>query len=262
MSATDGFEVEFVERSERSARFVVRGLTPALANGIRRAMIADVPTFSIDHLRVVENSSVMFDEMIGLRLGLIPLTTPLDEFEPGDTVTLALDVEGPDTAVSGDIQTSDELVRPADDDVPIIELKENQRLELEAEAVLESGKSHAKQQGGVAVGYRHLQRTEVVGDRDEFGDDDDPEIVRGVVEEGAADAAAVDATDGDLVLADAFGNDLRERYPDTEVRVEDVPGAFAFHVESDGSFSVEELVLRAAESVGSRAVELRDAVAV
>ncbi len=35
-------------------------------------MIADVPTLSIDTLRVIENSSVMFDEKIGLRLGLVP----------------------------------------------------------------------------------------------------------------------------------------------------------------------------------------------
>jgi DNA-directed RNA polymerase subunit D len=262
MSDDTGFEVEFVERSERSARFLVRGLTPALANGVRRAMVADVPTFSVDHLRVVENSSVMFDEMIGLRLGLVPLTTPLDDYEVGETVTLAMDVTGPATATSGDIETSDDLVRPADDDVPIIDLKENQRLELEAEAVLETGKRHAKQQGGVAVGYRHLQRTVVVGDRDEFDGDDGPQIVRGVIEEGAAEAAVGDATEGDLVLADEFGNDLRERYPGKEVRVEDVPGAFVFHVESDGSFAVDELVLRAAESIGDRAVELRDAVAV
>jgi DNA-directed RNA polymerase subunit D len=258
-----GFEVEFVDRDERSARFLVRGLTPALANGVRRAMVADVPTFSVDQLRVVENSSVMFDEMIGLRLGLVPLTTPLDDFEVGDTVTLALDVEGPATAYSGDIETSDSLVRPADDDVPIIELKENQRLELEAEARLDSGKSHAKHQGGVAVGYRHLQRTELVGDRDEFESEDvGPQIVRGVIEEGAAEAADTDAADGDLVPAESFGNDLRERYPGKEVRVEDVPGAFVFHVESDGSFTVEELVLRAAESIGARAAELRETVAV
>jgi len=57
-------------------------------------------------------------------------------------------------------------------------------------------------------------------------------------------------------------DDLRERYPGKEVDVEDIPGAFVFHVESDGSFSVEELVLRAAESIGSRAVELRETVAV
>ncbi|HKJ58905.1 MAG TPA: DNA-directed RNA polymerase subunit D, partial [Halobacteriales archaeon] len=123
------FSVEFIDRDERSARFVVRGLTPAFANGIRRAMIADVPTMSIDTVRVIENSSVMFDEVIGLRLGLIPLTTPIDEFEPGDTVTLSLDVEGPEergqtvTAYSGDIQTSDDMVRPADENVPIIDLK-------------------------------------------------------------------------------------------------------------------------------------------
>ncbi len=56
------YEVEFVERGEREARILVRGITPAVANGIRRAMVADVPTFSIDTVRVVENTAVMFDE--------------------------------------------------------------------------------------------------------------------------------------------------------------------------------------------------------
>ena len=63
------FDVQIIERDDRQARFVVRGLTPALANGFRRSMIADVPTFAIDSVRFTENSSVMFDEMIGLRLG-------------------------------------------------------------------------------------------------------------------------------------------------------------------------------------------------
>jgi DNA-directed RNA polymerase subunit D len=255
------FEVEFIERGDRDAQFLVRGLTPAIANGIRRAMVADVPTFSIDTVRFVENSSVMFDEMVGLRLGLVPLTTDLDDFEVGDTVTLALDVEGPATAYSGDLETSDGLVRPADENIPIIQLKEGQRLELEADAVLESGKSHAKHQGGVAVGYRHLQRVEVVGDASEF-DEQEPNILRGVIEEGAADAAAdEDASEGDLVPTDAFDNDLTKRYPGKEVEVTDVPGAFVFHVETDGSFTVEELVLRAAESLGVRAAELEEKVA-
>ncbi len=42
---TQDYEVEFVERGEREARILVRGITPAFANGIRRAMVADVPTF-------------------------------------------------------------------------------------------------------------------------------------------------------------------------------------------------------------------------
>jgi DNA-directed RNA polymerase subunit D len=245
------FDVEFIERDDRNARFLVRGATPAFANGIRRAMIADVPTFSIDTVRFVENSSVMFDEMIGLRLGLVPLTTPLDDFEVGDEVTLALDVEGPATAYSGDIESSDELVQPADDNIPIIELKEQQRIELEADAVLDRGRDHAKHQGGVAVGYRHLQRVEVVDDAGEF-DEQEPNILRGVIE----------TEDGELVPTGEFDHDLTNRYPGKEIEVHDVPDAFVFHVETDGSFSVEELVTRAVESIGDRAAELETKVAV
>src|SRR6056297_3801699 len=101
----DDFDVEVVTRDDRSARLLVRGLTPAVANGLRRTVLSEVPTFSIDTVRFVENSSVMFDEMVGLRLGLVPLTTPLDDYEVGDTVTLALEKEGPATAYSGDIES-------------------------------------------------------------------------------------------------------------------------------------------------------------
>lgn len=242
------FDVEFIERDDRKARFVVRGLTPAFANGIRRAILADVPTLSIDTVRFVENSSVMFDEVLAHRLGMVPLTTPEGEFEEGDVVTLALDVEGPGTAYSGDLVSSDPLVEPADKNVPLIDLKENQRLELEAEAVIGVGRDHAKHQGGVAVGYRHLQRVEVVGDAAEY-EDEEPQILRGVIEE-----------DGELVPTEEFGNDLTERYPGKEVVVEDVPEAFVFHVESDGSMPVEELVLRAVGTLADRADELETAV--
>jgi DNA-directed RNA polymerase subunit D len=244
---SEEFEVEFIDRDERSARFLVRGVSPAFANGIRRAMVADVPTLSIDTVRVIENSSVMFDEQIALRLGLIPLSTP-DDYEPGDTVTLAIDVEGPDTAYSGDLVSSDDKVQPAEENVPIIELKEGQRLELEADAELGLGKDHAKHQGGVAVGYRHLQRVNVVGEKGEF-EDEEPETIRGVIEE-----------DGELIPTEEFDNDLSQRYPGKEVEIEDVPNAFVFDVESDGSVSVEDLVLQAVESIEVRADELEEAV--
>jgi len=257
---TQDYEVEFVERGERESLVLVRGITPAFANGIRRAMVADVPTFSMDTVRVIENTSVMFNEQIGLRLGLVPLSTDLDDFEVGDEVTLSLSVDGPSTAYSSDLVSADSLVEPADDNIPIIDLKDGQRLEVEADAVLDTGKAHAKHQGGVAVGYRHLQRVEVVGDTGEFADEE-PQILRGVIEEGAADVAAdPDAADGDLVPTDTFGNDLSQRYPGKEVEVTDVENAFVFHVETDGSFTTDELFLRAVETLRDRATELKDAV--
>ncbi|SDR07960.1 DNA-directed RNA polymerase subunit D [Natronobacterium texcoconense] len=246
---TEEYDVEFVERDDRDARFLVRGVTPAFANGIRRAMLADVPTMAIDTVRFIENSSVMFDEQLALRLGLVPLTTPPEgEFGEDDTVTLSIDVEGPATAYSGDLETSDELVEPADENVPIIELKDGQRLEAEAEAMLDRGKEHAKHQGGVAVGYRHLQRVEVKGDVPEF-EEEESRIVRGVIED-----------DGELVPTSEFDHDLSNRYPGKEVEVEDVPNAFVFRVETDGSFPVEELVTRAADTIETRATELEEAV--
>ena len=252
------YDVTFVDRGDRTVRFLVRGVTPAFANGVRRAILADVPTLSIDSVRVIENSSVMFDEQIALRLGLVPLSTP-DDYRPDEAVTLAIDVEGPATAYSGDLVSTDDQVQPADENVPIIDLKEGQRLELEADARLGVGKDHAKHQGGVAVGYRHLQRVEVVGETGEF-EDDEARIIRGVIEEGAADHAEDDVQVGDLVPADAFDNDLSQRYPGKEVDVEDVPNAFVFSVESDGSVPVEDLVVEAVGTLHARADELEEAV--
>jgi len=248
MSVDTDYEVEFIDGDEREARFLVRGITPAFANGIRRAMIADVPTLSVDQVKMIENSSVMFDEQIGHRLGMVPLSAPPEEFEVGESVTLALDVSGPDTAYSGDMESMDPMVEPAEENVPIIELKEGQRLEVEAEAVLDTGREHAKHQGGVAVGYRNLQTVEVLGDREEFADEE-PNILRGVIED-----------DGELIPTEEFDNDLTGRYPDKELDVEDVPNAFVFHVETDGSMSVEELVLAAVDSLDRRASELGEAV--
>jgi DNA-directed RNA polymerase subunit D len=255
----EAYDVEFIEREDRSARFLVRDVSPAFANGIRRAMIADVPTLSVDNVRVIENSSVMFDEQIAHRLGMVPLTTPAGEFEMGDVVTLSIDVEGPDTAYSGDLVSADSVVEPADENIPIIDLKDDQRLELEAEAVLDSGKTHAKHQGGVAVGYRHLQYVDIVGDAGEF-EEQEPDILRGVIEERVAEHAEGNATNGELVPTEAFDHDLTNRYPGKDVEVRDVANAFVFDVKTDGSLSVEELVTRAVDSIEDRATELREAV--
>ncbi len=242
------FEVEFIDRDDREARFLVRGASPAFANGLRRAMLADVPTLAIDTIRVIENSSVMFNEQIALRMGLIPLTTPPDEFGEDDVVTLAIDVEGPGVAYSGDLESSDDMVQPADENIPIIDLKEGQRLEVEADAVLERGKEHAKHQGGVAIGYRHLQRIEVEGDAGAF-DEEEPQVLRGVIEEN-----------GDLVPSEEFDHDLSNRYPGKAISVEDVPNAFIFHVETDGSIFVDDLVDQGARSLAGRAADLQEAI--
>jgi DNA-directed RNA polymerase subunit D len=91
----------------------------------------------------------------------------------------------------------------------------------------------------------------VEGDAGEF-DDEEPEILRGVIE----------TDNGELLPTEEFDHDLTNRYSGKEVSIEDVPGAFVFHVETDGSMSAEELFLQAVDSLGSRATELKEKVAV
>ncbi|MDY6779624.1 MAG: DNA-directed RNA polymerase subunit D, partial [Halobacteria archaeon] len=113
---------------------------------------------------------------------------------------------------------------------------------VECTARLGKGKEHAKNQGGVSVGYKHLQRIVEDGEYEE-------DTVRGVVE----------TPDGDLLDLSEHGNSLDEAF-DGDVGVEDITDAFVFSVESDGSLPPEELVERAAESISSRADKLRDRV--
>jgi len=248
-------DAEVVRQDEREMELVVRDVTPAFANGVRRAIVGDVPTLSIDTVDFYENTSVMFDEVLSLRLGLVPLTTDLETYNlpevcecEGEGCTscetvLTLDVEaGEDedrTVYSSDLNPEDATVEPADKNIPLITLKPGQAVVAECIARLGKGRDHAKHQGGVSVGYKHLQR--LVEDGGESKD-----AVRGVVE----------TPDGELVdLSDERGMGEYEGYG-----VEDVEDTFVFHVESDGSLAPSELVTHAAETLADRASELGERV--
>ncbi|MCJ7761810.1 DNA-directed RNA polymerase subunit D, partial [Candidatus Bathyarchaeota archaeon] len=73
-------EISTVKREGNTIRFMVSGVTPAFANALRRTVIAEVPTMAIDDVMILENTSVLFDEFLAHRLGLIPLTTDLDAY--------------------------------------------------------------------------------------------------------------------------------------------------------------------------------------
>jgi DNA-directed RNA polymerase II subunit RPB3 len=66
-------KVEILHAAPHEIKFVLSETDTSMANALRRIMIAEVPTLSIDLVEFHENSTVLNDEYMAHRLGLIPL---------------------------------------------------------------------------------------------------------------------------------------------------------------------------------------------
>ncbi|VVB89622.1 DNA-directed RNA polymerase subunit D [uncultured archaeon] len=161
-------DIDILELSERKARFVLSGVSVSFANALRRAILAEVPVMAIDEINIYDNTSVLFDEQLGLRMGLIPLKAETKNFNlpeectcegkgcPTCQVSMTLSAEGPKVVYSGDIVSSDPTVRPADATIPIVELKDKHKVVMEAIAKLGTYRKHSKWQAGIASGYKNM----------------------------------------------------------------------------------------------------------
>jgi len=138
----------------------LKGVPLQYANALRRLCLNGVPVFAIDTVDIIENSSVLPDEGLAHRLGLIPLKTDLTRFnEPSNCecksetgcsnckVMLVLDSGDSDvtkTIFSDELTSEDELVKPISGKIPIVQLAPGQRVKVECYARLGRGREHAK----------------------------------------------------------------------------------------------------------------------
>jgi len=152
--------LEIITKDNQKMSVKIKGVPLQYTNALRRVCLNGVPVFAIDTVDIIENSSVLPDEGLAHRLGLIPIKTDLTRFnEPSKCecqsesgcsnckVMLVLDSGDSDitrTVLSSELSSEDDSIKPISDKIPIIQLAPGQRIKVECYARLGRGTEHAK----------------------------------------------------------------------------------------------------------------------
>ena len=68
-----GMRIDIKHRSDEEIEFDMTGVDASIANAYRRIMIAEVPIMAIEKVYMMNNTSIMPDEVLAHRMGLIPI---------------------------------------------------------------------------------------------------------------------------------------------------------------------------------------------
>jgi len=150
------------DKSSKRIKLLIKKANPSFVNALRRAVMERVPTMAMEDIELRKNSSILYDEIIAHRLGLIPLKTDLKSYNlPANckcsgegcarcSVQLSLSVKGPCIVYAKDLQSKDPKIIPVFPETPIVKLHKGQELEIVATAVLGQGQEHTKWCPGLA----------------------------------------------------------------------------------------------------------------
>lgn len=170
-------DIQILEKNDTFMRLLMQGLDVPFANALRRIMLSEVPSMAIDDIVIIENSSVIHDEILAHRIGLIPLKTDLTSYNLPEVcpcksefgcnlcrVTLALETEADEntkTIYSGNLHSENPDIKPVSDRIVIAKLAPSQKIKLEAYARLGKGKKHAKWQPVSMCAYKFMPQIKI-----------------------------------------------------------------------------------------------------
>jgi len=261
LSAIGAFDsgpiVQLKELESDHIKFSLSNVDLSVANGIRRAMIADVPTMAIDLVEIETNTTVLTDEFIAHRLGLIPLTsTDVDKnfvytrecnctnYCSECSVELNLNVKCTEDrtmeVTSRALISQNPDIRPVitdenDPGIIIAKMRKEQELKLKCIAKKGTGKEHAKWSPVCGVGfdydpYNKLKHTT-------YWVEDDEKSEWPLTENAAEEQPPIEGEPFDYKA---------------------VPNKFYFKFETTGSMVAKDIVLSSLNILQNKLTELKD----
>jgi len=212
---------------------------------------------AIDEVVIIENSSMLHNEILAHRIGLIPLKTDLDSYNLPEEcqcksefgcnlcrVSLTLEVEAGENTIpvySEALRSENPNITPVSDKVLIIKLAPNQKIRLEAYARLGKGKSHAKWQPVSACAYKYLPQIKINRNKCD---------ICGKCIEICPKEILVNAekrVEIERLLECTLCQDCVDACPQSPpaIEVSGEENAFTFNIESTGALPVERILLEA-----------------
>lgn len=187
------FKITVIEKSDEKMVFDMVGVGAPIANALRRILISDVPTMAIEKVILFQNTSLIQDEVLAHRLGLIPINADPHKFKyvsecngeatEDNTTVFTLEVacaRNPKAApsappaqayINGVVYSNAlkwvpqgaqaekfaaEPIAPVHDDIILAKLRPGQSIEAELHVVKGIGRDHAKWSPAATVFYRQL----------------------------------------------------------------------------------------------------------
>lgn len=247
-------EVRILENDKERGKlsFILKDSNPVYVNTLRRMMIDEVPTMAIEEVEFQKNNSILYDETIAHRLGLVPLKTDLKSYNLPDKCKcegkgcnrcqlkmVLRATKGSGVVYASEIKSKDPAVKPVYPEMPIVKLLKGQTLELEATAALGRGREHMKWSPCHAW-YKYKPVIEITGDVK------NPEAIIEVDHNNIFEIKDRKLTiNKDRVLECDLSLDFSEI--DRNVKVSASDTEFVFYVESFGQLSCKEIVSKAVD---------------
>ena len=253
-------EIEVRSQSDNEMVFVVRDAEVPFINAIRRCAMVNVPKIAIEDVNIIRNDSAMFNEVLAHRLGLTPLVSDLDALEglslPEDDdweefsngIMFSLKEEGPKVVYSKDLISSDSKIKPVYDTIPLVKLKEDEIIDIEAVAKVGYGKEHAKWMPTTVCAYK--QYPEITFNEDEEVDYDCAlACPRGVLKSDRRSKKIKILDIENCTMCRSCVRASTNGY----INVGHKDNDFIFRIETDGAMPPKEVLLKACDVLGEKA---------
>lgn len=252
-------EINILKQTDTLIECSIKGINHVLANTLRRLLISEIPVMAIEEVDFQKNNSALYDEILAHRLGLVPLTTDLKSYNLQEEckcegkgcamcqLLLTLDATGPVTVYAKDLESKDPKVKPVFDKIPIVVLNKNQKLKLEATAILGQGKAHMKfSPGWVYYQYFPVVKIQNVQNAEELAS-----IYPTLFEVSGGKLQLKEDADMDKLM----NVETSLAKPAKSLEITQDTSRFFFHIESFGQLSVKEMFTTALDVFDKKLVE-------